>query len=348
LTLSLFATLALSGTLAPPSDGVRVPLETKVYRTWRTELPRDPFQTVSGRLPIPHAGGAGFAVEARGQGLALDTDGDGTLDRVIEGVADAATGVASARVTLTGERPGGARFKYPVRLEGRAGAWRWAPGGGLEGRVGETEVALIDLDGNGVFGDVGGDAVVVGGGDVAMLLGEALLVDGVLHRVAVDPNGAHLELTPFTGPTGVLDLRSALATKAVLLAAVVQSVDGRHSFELASVAAGARIPVGEYRLLSATLGLGESRVRADGAAVAPLLVAEDGRTELAWGAPVSASFGYERKGLELVFDPNTVSYVGRAGERWIGWDPIGKSPSFRVKEKTTGEVLVDFVFPGSC
>jgi hypothetical protein len=43
-----------------------------------------------------------------------------------------------------------------------------------------------------------------------------------------------------------------------------------------------------------------------------------------------------------------VSYVGAGGERWIGWNPIGKSPKFQVKEKDTGDVLVDVVFPGSC
>ncbi|MEZ6014060.1 MAG: hypothetical protein R3F49_03025 [Planctomycetota bacterium] len=325
-----------------------VALTPKAYRTWRIELPRDPFQVVSGSLPIPHAHGQGFAVEVRGNGLAVDTDGDGQVDRVVEGVVDPTTKVQRARVNLSGKTAEGVPFTYPVRLEGGGGAWKWAPGGALEGVIGDTEVCVIDLDGNGRYGDVGRDAIVVGDGDVAQLLGEAIHVDGELVHVEVDAAGATLAISPFEGATGTLDLRSALAAKGVLLAAVVVSEDGRQSFELSGAEDGARVPAGRYRLQSALLGLGEARVSVDAKDMAPIEVASGRSVELAWGAPIQASFEVQRSGGDLVFDPAAVQYVGRAGERWIGWDPAGKSPTFRIKEKETGDVLVDVVFPGSC
>lgn len=347
MSLTLLAAFALSS--APPAAPTeRVTLAPKSYRTWRIDLPRDPFRVVSGAIPIPHAHGAGFAAEVRGAALVVDTDGDGQVDRTIEGVVDPTTKVASARVTLAGKRADGTAFTYPVRLEGAAGAWKWAAGGALEGDLAGTPVRVVDLDGNGRFGDVGSDAIVVGEGDVAQLLGETVHVDGALRSVTVDASGAFLEAAPFAGPTGALDLRAALGAKGVLLSALVVSEDGRQAFDLAHVEGGAQVPVGRYRLARAALGLGEARVTVDASGVAPLEVAAGAEVALAWGAPVRATFVADRQGDQLVLDPSKVAYVGRAGERWLGWDPIGKSPTFRVKEKETGDVLVDVVFPGSC
>ena len=71
-------------------------------------------------------------------------------------------------------------------------------------------------------------------------------------------------------------------------------------------------------------------------------------SKVRWGSPMRATFDYDRSGGELTFEPNRVHYLGAGGEEWVGWNPIGKSPTFQVKEKETGEVLVDVVFPGSC
>jgi len=349
MSLFLCALLPFAGGAGTdPAVGTaeRFNLTPKAYRTWRIDLPADPFRVVSGAIPIAHAGGAGFSAEARGAGLALDTDGDGQVDRVVEGTVDTATGVASARVTLAGRGADGAPFTYPVRLEATAGVWKWAAGGALEGQLGATAVRVVDLDGNGRFGDVGRDAIVVGDGDVAQLLGEAIHVDGRLVQLSIDAAGTTAEVAPFDGPTGVLDVRSALAAKGVLLAAVVASEDGRHSFELSSGAA--TVPTGRYRVVNAKLGLGDARVVAEASRMAPIEVAAGETTALQWGAPIAASFAVQRSGDEYVVDPGHVRYIGRGGEQWSGWSPIGKSPTFRVKEKTTGEVLVDFVFPGSC
>ena len=161
-------------------------LRPKAYRTWSIELPADAFRPVSGVIPIPHVGGSGFAVESRGVGLAVDLDGDGTLDRVIEGREHPETKVREARFVLQSKRTDGTDLRYPVRLESKGGGWSWAPGGALIGEIAGTQVAIIDLDGNGHHGDVGTDAMAVGGSDVAQFMGETVSIDGKLHSLQLE------------------------------------------------------------------------------------------------------------------------------------------------------------------
>lgn len=321
-------------------------LRPKAYRTWTIELPTEAFRPVSGSIPIAHAGGEGFAVESRGVGLAVDLDGDGTLDRVIEGREHPETKVREARFVLQSERADGSPLRYPVRLQSSGGGWTWAPGGALIGEIAGVEVAIIDLDGNGYHGDVGTDAMTVGGSDVAQFMGETVSLDGKLHSLTIE--GTAISASLYAGDVGTLDVRTALDAKGVLLGAVVKSLDGKHSFEMSGAEEGLEVPAGRYRLISATVGLGEARVTVDARRMSAMSVKPGAETRLAWGAPVKASFDIGYKDGDIILDPSKVRYVGAAGERWIGWNPVGKSPAFAIKEKATGDVLVDVVFPGSC
>ncbi len=345
LSLIIATLLAPAGT---PDVGAVVALTPKAYRTWSIELPADPFHKLLGAFPIPHANGDGFAAESRGVGLAIDTDGDGEIDRVVEGRVHPETKVRHARLVLTGKSADGSAFRYPVRLQDEGKGWHWATGGALIGDIDGTQVQLIDMNGNGLFGDVGTDAIVLDGTGVAQFLGETLSLDGKLQAITVAEDGESLSLTDFTGESGVLDLRSEFNGKGVMLSAVVQSADGKQSFELSSFDEGLTVPAGTYNLIGATLGLGDSRVTINPAGMKAMTVSADAKTALEWGAPIKASFAYQRSGREVVLNPNDVKYVGAGGEQWIGWNPIGKSPTFQIKEKDTGDVLVDVVFPGSC
>ncbi|MEM1448117.1 MAG: hypothetical protein AAGI22_03350 [Planctomycetota bacterium] len=345
MTLSLLVATLIAPTGAPDA-GSAVALTPKAYRTWGIELPADPFRKLSGAFPIPHQNGDGFAIEARGVGFAVDVDGDGELDRVIEGRVHPETKVRHARVVLTGERADGSELRYPVRLKDEGKGWHWAAGGALVGSIDGTQVRLVDMDGNGSHGDVGTDAIVVGATDAAQFLGETIAIDGTLRTVHVQDRS--LSVDAFDGATGLLDVRSKFGGKGVLLSAVVSSTDGRQSFELSGHEKGLRVPTGEYELVGATLGLGDARVTVDASEMAAVSVAADGATAMQWGAPIQASFAYKRADGKIVLDPNDVRYVGAGGEKWIGWSPIGKSPTFQIKEKDTGDVLVDVVFPGSC
>lgn len=324
-------------------------LTSRNVRTWSIELPADPFQRVSGDLPILNDLGAGVVVRIGGNGFEIDTDGDREVDRTIEGREHPETKVRQARVTVTLVREG-ALITYPVRLELRSEGWFWASSSTMRGMIGKTPVELIDVDGNGSFTDVGRDAVAVGGAEIAQFLGETLLVDGELRSVTFESTDTGLDAIslPYSGDVGVLDLASKFNGKGVMLGAVVQSVDRKHSFELSQAQEGAEVPVGRYRLVSAKLGLGEARATANTGMMSSLKVKAGKTTALAWGAPVKASFRYQHEGSEVTLSPERVSYVGAAKERWVGWDPVGKSPTFHIKDANTGKVLVDAVFPGSC
>ena len=346
ITAALF--LPLPPAMAP-ALGALDELSLRAVRTWSIELPADPFQRVSGAIPIAHDGGAGFPLAASGNGFEIDTDGDGELDRTVEGREHPETKVRQARLTLKGERDGAA-FSYPVRLELRSDGWAWASSSTMRGMIGETAVELIDVDGNGDFTDVGKDAITVGGSNIAQFLGETLVLDGALQSVSFAPTseGLAVQSGPYAGEVGTLDLRSEFGGKGVMLGAVVQSVDRKHSFELSQAKTGAKVPVGRYRLVSAKLGLGQARATVNAGMMSSIKVKADKVTALRWGSPVKASFTYSTDGSELVLDPEKVRYVGAANERWVGWNPVGKSPTFHVKDANTGKVLVDAVFPGSC
>lgn len=351
MTVSTFVLGICMPCLAPGSGPDLAPalsteLRPKAYRTWTIELPSEAFRPVSGSIPIPHAGGEGFSVESRGVGLAVDLDGDGTLDRVIEGREHPETKVREARFVLQAKRVDGSAFRYPVRLQSSGGGWTWAPGGALVGEIDGTPVAIIDMDGNGHHGDIGTDAITVGGSDVAQFMGETVSIGGDLLSLSLD--GSTLSARPFEGESGILDVRTALDAKGVLLGAVVKSLDGKHSFEMSGAEKGLEVPTGRYRLMGATVGLGDARVTVDARRMRAMSVKAGAETRLAWGAPVKASFDINYKDGDIVLDPSTVRYVGAAGERWTGWNPVGKSPAFSIKEKATGDVLVDVVFPGSC
>ena len=61
---------------------------------------------------------------------------------------------------------------------------------------------------------------------------------------------------------------------------------------------------------------------------------------------MKAEFTYQRSGDQVVIAPSDVRYYGRAGEVYSNFMPLGSSPEFVVKDKKTGEVLVNAVFPG--
>jgi len=345
ITLAVAAALAVT---SPAPVEETVGLDYRSYRTWNLQLPDEAFQKVSGSIPVAHAGGAGFAVEARSGGLAVDTDGDGTLESVIEGVEDPATKERTAQVVLTGTDPSGAPLRYTARLKNEGAGWMWAAGGAMVGKLGDTKITLVDLNGNGRYDDVGADAMAIGTRKVACFLSEAALVGDRLVTLTVDPAGTQLSATEFEGATGVLDFRSELETKGKLLQAVVRSADGRYSFDLASSLDGITVPVGAYEVVTGQLGLGAATVQVETSHMQPLEVSAAGTTVLDWGGPVRAEFEYDRAGDEVVLSPNKVWFIGAAGEQYFGWNPRGKSPEFTIRERDLGTELLKAVFPGSC
>ena len=74
----------------------------------------------------------------------------------------------------------------------------------------------------------------------------------------------------------------------------------------------------------------------------------DGAQDLAWGGPAKAEFAYEAAGSELKFDPKAIWFYGAKNEEYKNWNPVGKSPLITVVDRSTGAVIAETRFPGSC
>ncbi len=329
-----------------------VALKYRSYRNWSLKLPTEKWFPVKDGIRLPHSGGKLFAFEFSGTNLKVDTDGDGELDRDIKALVDPKTMVSTTRVILSGADASGKPFRYAVRLRNDADGWEWAPGGAMVGTLqteaGPLSVKLIDQDGNGKFNDVGSDAMIIGNTDHAMMLSTTLFVDGKLQQVLVAEDASALTLSQYTGATSEIDMSTSFNSKAVLLSSVILSADRKHSFDIGAIEGPVRVPAGKYSVVSGFVGLGQQRVQIKAGKMKPLNLLADRSRKFDWGGPVSSEFQFARVGDQIQFSPNAIWFFGKAGEQYTGWNPVGKSPEFKVVDAETQVVLEVAILPGSC
>ncbi len=352
MRLLMLAVLAAIALPADAADNMSASLRYRSYRKWSLNLPAEEWFRVNDGIQLRHSGGDRFRAELDGERLKFDTDGDGDIDRTIKATVDRDTKVSTARVILTGKTVDGQPLKYAVRLRKDAAGWEWAPGGAMTGSIetagGPVPVRIVDQNGNGRFNDIGEDAMVVGTGNDATYLSQTVLVGTELRELTVNPSGSSVSMTAFSGKTGRLDLTTSFDAKAVLLSAIIRSKDGKNSFDVAATKGGVSVPAGTYEIVSGTIGLGKQRVRVRQGRMKPIVLADDAKQSLDWGGPVKAEFDFLRAGSQVQFSPNSVWFYGNAGEEYFGWNPIGKSPEFKVKDKHSGQVIEVAILPGSC
>jgi hypothetical protein len=310
-----------------------VELSPKVHRAWKFRLPEERWSVVGTKIDLEDSLGSTFATRATGTAIEFDLDGDGRFDAKVEG--------QSGFVVLKGKSG-----KYALRLRNQ-GRWECAPASSMQGKIGKTRVRVIDLDGNGRFDDYGRDAMIVGSGRSGSYLSRVIaLPDGSLHEIEMAPHGRSLLLQPFAGDTGSLSI--AWPNRGKVLRAVVNSVDGRHSFELsAKLASAIKLPEGEYYLHSALIGLSDRRVSVDQGKAETVEVDAREPTVMELGGPLVAEYGFARRGRDYQFDPYDIAYFGRGGERYYAWTPDGKSPRIVVRARKTGREIAQSYFPGS-
>jgi len=311
-------------------------LRYRTLRDYQIELPSEQFAAVAAGFDFRATAGLSFAVERRGTGIAVDTDGDGGMDVEVQG--------DEGFVTLRGAHDTGAPFTYSVRLRNSGGGWSFASSGALVGKIGNTKITLLDQNNNGSFADIGVDAMIVGRGQTACFLSRAVAVGEQLYAIDIADDGSRMTFSPWAGDIGTLDLRADMETKGKLLSAIVVSADRKFSFDLAR--APQQVPAGVYRLHSGKLGLGEAELRVRRGRAADLVVSVGETKSWQWGGPARAEFAYDRKGDELILSPEKVWYFGDAGEEYFGWNPVGKSPEFAVR--AGDELIASAIFPGSC
>lgn len=344
----LMAVMAIPATAG---DSTSVDLRYRSYRNWSIQLPTEQWFAVNDGIAIPHAG-VKFAVKFVGNDLRFDTDGDGELDRTIKPLIDPKTHVSTTRVVLSATSDDGKKLRYAVRLREDANGWEWAPGGAMVGTVdteaGPLPVRIIDQDGNGRFNDVGTDAMIVGASDNAMFLSNTIIVADKLRHIDVTADGLQITMTEFQGPTATIDMTTSFASRALMLSAILLSEDKQNSFDVGAIDGPMEVPAGNYTVAGGLLGLGEHRVQISAGRMKPLkLVAGESMT-FDWGGPAKTEFQFVRRGDQIQFSPNAIWYYGEAGEQYSNWNPIGKSPEFKVVNSETGVVLEVAILPGSC
>lgn len=348
LSLSLCA-LALAGASeAPAAETVSIELAFKPYKDWTLLLPDEQFAKVGEGIAFPHAGGEHFTAKLEGTVLWVDRDGDGECEAKVEPLE----GGETALMVLRAENEEGADRSYAIRLSSD-GAWSYSASGAMVGQLAGSRIQLVDQNNNGRFDDYGADAMIVGRGRAAAFLSRVVNVDGELYRLDVTSDGTRIDATPFTGESGMLDLGSDLETKARMRSVVLVGEDGETSFEVSRScsdrkAKGFKLPAGSYTLHSGQVALGKGHAELRGGRMKPVKVSAGQTTELSWGGPVRAEFAYRQSGDEVQIGPGDIRYYGRAGEEYSNFMPLGSSPDFAIKDKKTGEVLVNAKFPGNC
>jgi hypothetical protein len=323
--------------VAADAAGFTIDLRHRGVRKWKVSLPDEQWRPVGTAFSLAKTHGFDFKTKIEGTRLLVDTDGDGETDVSAEG--------KTAFLTLRGKTSDGKPLAYSVRLANEKG-WKFAPGGYLEGKIEGTRVRLIDQNNNGVFGEVGRDALIVGTGKTATFFSKVINVGGDLYEIDVANGATELTCTRYDGPSGKLHL--TCTTQGKVMAAVVRSTDRRYSFDVSLAKDGMQVPVGAYRLMKGELGLGKSRVTMQTGQSKPITVARDQTKQVCWGGPVRAEFDYQRRDGKLHLSPDNVWLYGAAGELYTGWVPLGASPKFTITDDKTGKEVAQAHFPGTC
>ncbi|MAG57195.1 MAG: hypothetical protein CMJ83_12955 [Planctomycetes bacterium] len=322
-----------SATLDAPTS---VNLEYRTFRKWKLTLPEEQWNPVGPGIHFA-THGLKWPIAVRGTALQFDADLDGVMDVKIEG--------DQGLVTLSGKLASGQTWKYTVRVVNKGG-WKFAPGGGVVGKIDGTKVTIVDQNGNGRYGDIGEDAMIVGRGKAACFLSKVVSVGGQAYEIDVASDGTSLSYRPYQGETGVL--RLDMETKAKVLSAVVKSTDGQFSYELSRAGDGFTVPAGRYALYTGELGISSNRMRMKRGRSKPIIVEAKRELAVEWGGPVKAEFDYARQGGKVGLSPDKVWYYGAKGEEYTAFKPLGKSPKFTFTNRKTGREIATAYFPGTC
>lgn len=333
LAVGLLATsvIAQSAQQTLPESG-EITLKPKMQRSQKLLLPSEAATPVATGFHFEDGIGADFRANIDGTALLIDADGDGSLETRVEGDNGFVVLAKNGR-------------RYGVRLTAKP-EWSFHAGSAVTGKIGSTRIRIVDQNHNGRFDDIGKDAMVVGNGRAASFLSETISIDGQLRTIKVAADGTTLSFAPFAGETGKLSLHAV--TEGKVMAAVLISLDGRHSVHLSKQDADVSVPTGDYVLHSGVLSLSGSRVTMQQGRSKPITVGVGAQTNLSWGGPAKAEFAFQDKGEELVFDPNRIWFYGATNEEYRDWNPVGKSPLIVVTDKATGRVVAETRFPGSC
>jgi hypothetical protein len=288
---------------------------------WNLLLPKEQWTPFTKAIPIRHAGSEeGFAANVVLMTVSLDTDGDGRADNDVKGT--------SGYAELRGKDASGKAFTYAARFTNDGKTCSFATSGVQAGSLNGVPVSVIDANNNGVYGEVGKDAMIVGNGRAASWLSKVVNLKDELFEIEVAADGRQVTAKPFTGATGTLEMRGGFKSTGELDSVVVSDQSTGCSFNLAG-AKGLAVPVGKYTITGGFAHKANETVCLDGGKMRPLVVEQGKTTSLAWGGPLVAEFDVQHNGEDVTVQPN-IKFFGRAGEEYYAFKPEAKSPKFSV------------------
>lgn len=327
LPLALAMTsLSADGFAAPQQDTGT--LKYKSVKKWETLLPNETWTGISFEIPVAHAGGPGFVVDNSAFSLEVDTDGNGKPDEKIKG--------QGGSTVLKAKDADGKSFQYAIRIKKDRDNWVFASSGVMSGKIGGETITLIDQNNNGVWNEVGVDAMIVGKAKAASYLSRIVNLGGSLFLFEASEDGTNMSITPYEGDAGTLNGVEAYESKGKLIQAVFSSTDGKVSFDLAGAKNGMLVPAMEYRLMAGYVEKGSEKVFIRRGKMRPVTVKASQERVVEWGGPLHMEFDYFRNNKEEV-TVNLPTFFGKSEEEYYNFYPGGKSPSIIVTDKESGK-----------
>ncbi len=325
LSLAAIAALPRSATA---QEAKAVNFNFKQVKKWDTKLPNETWKTIGSYLEIANGHEKGFVVENGPFKLIIDSDGNGKPDEVIKGLGGEAL--------LKGKHKDGEKFQYAVRVRKERDNWQFACGGVMTGKINGVPVSLIDQNNNGVWNEVGTDAMVVGKSSAASYLSKVINIKGELLEFSASEDGSSIIVTPYQGEAGILNAVEKYNTKGKLTSAVFSSRDREVSFELSQANKGMLVPINEYELTSATASESAGHVRIRRGSMRGITIKGGDEQIIQWGGPLRIEFTHHRTDDESI-TVNLPTFYGDAEEEYYDFYPGGKSPSILVTDKKTGK-----------
>lgn len=331
ITLGLVP-LGLAAGLTAQGEPQSAELSYKAEKKWSVVLPNETWSNAETGIPFAHAKGNDFKTVRDGLalGLDVDTDGDGRTDKQVKG--------AKGFLLLRAKDNDGNKLNYAVRFKVDQKVYKFAAAGMMRGKIAGESIAIIDQNNNGRYDDFGVDAMIVGRGDAASYLSRVVNLDGVLYEIEVSGNGLKLDAKPYMGETGSIDLRSGFEASGALASAVINSTDGKYSFQLADTKA-LTVPTGSYRLAAGLVTKASESATIKPGKMQSIRVDKDKAVALDWGGPIEADFTFSHSGETVKIEPTSLHYYGRAGEEYVDFLPQGASPKFLVYDERTEKLL---------
>ena len=304
-------------------------------KEWEYLLPDEEWFSIKGPIFI---GSFEFATKADGENqiLVATTAGE-----------EAKTGVSirGEILKLKGQGENGERFNYAIRVRGAAsGGFEWSPAGVRTGTVQGIKVNVFDKNGNGVYNDVGLDAIGVGNRAGAALLGEVVRIGSSLHAIEVAADGSTIRWSPFTGELGKLDVTSDFALDAKLDSAVFSSTDGRFSFDLSDSKGAIDVPVGTYELTYGHVTKGNGSAEIARGKMGTLSVTTEAGASLVWGGELQGEPVVRRGAAEVTISPE-YRIFGSGGEEYHDFTPDPMPQRWEIAEADTDKRVKKGVLP---